>query len=157
MAKSAAQKIRRAEKRKAARLELIQPCEPRCVDCGQLATQLVTGTTIYPHRGDLAHLRFWLCECGARVGCHKGTTIPLGRPAGTATQAARRAAHVAFDPLWRRKVDRDGVAPKEARGAGYKWLADQLGIDRKDCHIGWMDEATAWKVVRIVEGLRGAQ
>jgi hypothetical protein len=44
---------------------------------------------------------------------------------------------------------RDGVSQKEARKAGYKWLAEKLGIAGKDCHIGEMDAATARRVVAI--------
>lgn len=44
---------------------------------------------------------------------------------------------------------RDGVSQKIARGAGYKWLAEKLGVDPKDCHIGNMDAATARRVVAI--------
>lgn len=91
----------------------------------------------------------WLCPCGAYTGCHSGTERPKGKPAGQATRRARIDAHASFDRLWQRKVERDGCSKKAARGAGYKWLAAQLGIDGKDCHIGEMDAATARRVVSI--------
>lgn len=50
-----------------------------CSYCNNEA-KLVSGNVIYPHRPDLAYLRFWQCApCAAYVGCHKGTTKPLGR------------------------------------------------------------------------------
>ena len=58
----------------------------KSVDCDycQKPAELVTGATIYPHRNDLAHLRFWRCvPCEAYVGCHKagdGTTPALWHP-----------------------------------------------------------------------------
>ncbi len=58
-------------------------------------------------------------------------------------------AHRAFDRLWLAKMDRDACSKKQARGAGYKWLADQLGMTREDCHIGLMDRATALRVVEV--------
>lgn len=96
----------------------------------------------------------WLCACGAYTGCHAGTERPKGRPAAKATRAARMDAHAAFDRLWQAKQKRDGCSKKEARGAGYKWLAGQLGIDKKDCHIGMMDRATAQRVVAVCRRYR---
>lgn len=124
----------------------------RKVDCGECSGPcgLVTGDLIYPHRPDLAHKSFWRCyRCNAYVGCHKGTTRPLGTPAGPETQRARRAAHAAFDPLWQRKVERDGVAKHEARGAAYRWLSAQLGTPPEKTHIGHFDAATALRVVEL--------
>lgn len=123
--------------------------KPRCMECGSAAT-LTTGAVIYPHRRDLHAKPFWQCRCGAYCGCHPGTTQPLGNPCGPETRAARSAAHAAFDPLWKRKVAKEGCSKGKARGKGYKWLADQLGIDPKDCHIGMMDASTARRVVAIV-------
>lgn len=124
-----------------------------CQDCGKPAG-LTTGAVIYPHRPDLAHKPIWRCLCGAYVGCHPGTEVALGTPGGPETRKAREAAHAAFDPLWRRKIERDGVPKHEARGAGYRWLAEQLGIHPDDCHIGVMDAATAWRVVDVCKPAR---
>lgn len=120
-----------------------------CSECGRPAG-LVEGSLIYPHRPDLARRSYWrCCACGAYVGCHKGTQQPLGTPCGPVTRAARSAAHEVFDPLWRAKMRRDGVPKHEARDAGYRWLAAQLGLDLNDCHIGLMDAATARRVVDL--------
>ncbi len=59
------------------------------------------------------------------------------------------AAHAAFDPLWKAKQRKEGISASKARGAGYLWLANTLGIERKDCHIGMMDRATAQRVVAL--------
>lgn len=112
-----------------------------CLECGKEA-RLVDGKRIYPHRPDLYAKSFYLCECGAYCGCHPGTTSALGSPCGPATRKARSAAHAAFDPLWKRKT--------MSRHLAYKWLAEQLGIDPADCHIGMMTEATARRVVFVV-------
>lgn len=125
-----------------------QPKPPACLECGAVAT-LTDGRTIYPHRPDLAELPFWLCGCGAYTGCHKGTQHPKGRPAGPATRQARMAAHAAFDPLWRRRAELDGLNVHHARAKGYKWLAAQLGLEGKACHIGEMDAATARRAADI--------
>jgi len=91
----------------------------------------------------------WLCECGAYTSCHDGTERAKGRPAARPTRDARIAAHAAFDRLWQAKAERDGCSKSAARKAGYKWLAEQLGIAPKDCHIAMMDRADALRVAQL--------
>lgn len=112
-----------------------------CDYCNNEA-QLVDGESIYPHRPDLYQLRFYSCvPCNAWVGCHKGTTKPLGRLANAELRQAKIAAHAAFDPLWR--------SSSQSREGAYKWLAKQLGIPRADCHIGMFNVETCRRVVEI--------
>lgn len=116
--------------------------DPACIECGSIAN-LVTGKRIYPHRPDLHHKLFYLCQCGAYCGCHPNTTLPLGFPCGAATRKARSAAHAAFDPLWRQG--------SWSRAGAYQWLAARLGISPEDCHIGMMTQERALRVVQIVD------
>ena len=112
---------------------------PVCPYCGK-PSALVGGDTVYPHRPDLNEKNFYLCyPCNARVGCHPGTTKPLGRLANAELRVAKIAAHAAFDPMWR-----DG---SRKRKAAYKWLAEQLGVDVNACHIGEFDVETCRRVV----------
>ncbi len=123
---------------------MIIPC-PYCR--GQAS--LVTGAVIYPHRPDLAAKHFYRCApCEAWVGCHPGTMMPLGRLANAELRAWKSKAHEAFDPLWKRKMKK-GVLQHHARRAGYVWLAVQLGIRPKDCHVGLFDVAPCQRVVEI--------
>jgi hypothetical protein len=117
---------------------------PTCLECGSSA-HLVDGKTIYPHRSDLFGRTYWLCECGAYCGCHRGTTIPLGSPAGTNTRRARGEAHKAFDPIWK--------SGQMSRRRAYLWLSRQTGIDRKVCHIGMMTVEQAKLVVAVCKGV----
>jgi len=107
----------------------------RCSECNRRDAVLVTGVDIYPHRSDLLGKSFYRCECGAYVGCHPGTTSPLGSCAGANTRSARSRAHAALDPLWK--------SGKMTRRQAYAALAAGLGIHPKRCHISWMgtDEA----------------
>src|SRR5258707_499472 len=73
---------------------------PTCQHCGAEA-KLVSGLAVYPHRPDLCHKKFWLCGCGAFVGCHPGTSRPLGAPSNAALRRAKTAAHYNLDPLWK--------------------------------------------------------
>ena len=129
---------------------------PSCIECSQPA-DLVTGERIYPHRKDLHDRNYWLCGCGAYVGCHYGGKRPLGFPCGPKTRVARQQAHLWFDKLWQAKMRREGCTQFEARSAGYRWLAAQMDMHTDDCHIGMMTEAQAWKVVGICKGVRRAK
>ncbi len=108
--------------------------EVDCPYCGNLA-HLVIGSVIYPKRQDLRFLKFWLCSDDshhwAYVGCHKGTSIPLGRLADGELRKAKSSAHRAFDPLWR---DRHMT-----RAEAYLWLSQTLNIPKVECHIGMFD------------------
>lgn len=113
-----------------------------CDYCKQEAS-LVTGKVMYPHRSDLWHKGFWLCPpCDAYVGCHEGTSVPLGRLANKELRDAKMRAHNAFDPLWQSRND-------ISRGDAYRWLAHALDIPRQICHIGMFDCETCYRVVRI--------
>jgi hypothetical protein len=116
---------------------------PNCGECGN-ATVLVTGAIIYLHRPDLFALPFWRCEqCDAYVGCHPGTNEPLGSPANAKTRQARKAAHAAFDVLWR--------SGRMKRKEAYRWLCDKLGIEKNDCHIGMFNAAMCDHVVAVLK------
>lgn len=125
------------------------PPVPMCPYCDEPAV-LVPGIVVYPRRPDLARKPVWRCRpCDAWVGCHDGTERPLGRLANAELRQAKQAAHAAFDPLWKRKMERDGVSKTKARGAGYRWLAEQLGIEARRCHIGKMSVEECRRVVEI--------
>lgn len=115
---------------------------PICPYCGEFSAK-VDGQHVYPHRPDLFRKVFYVCDpCDARVGCHPGTEKPLGRLANAELRRAKSNAHAQFDPLWRQGVFK-------SRGAAYKWLARELGIDGGDCHIGMFDVETCELVACI--------
>lgn len=118
---------------------------PICVECGKEGV-LTDGSRIYPHRPDLHHKHFYLCECGAYCGCHPRSVVPLGRPCGPDTRRARMIAHDTFDPIWR-----DGHM---SRSKAYQWLARETGIPFAECHIGMMTADQARLVTRIALAFR---
>lgn len=98
-----------------------------CAHCGG-ECRLTDGKEIYPHRQDLAVLRFWMCNpCDAYVGCHKpgmSDNNPLGdKPLGTAANAElrklRQQVHGVVDPLWQNEKQRG-----RARQAVHKALTN---------------------------------
>jgi hypothetical protein len=112
-----------------------------CPYCNQQA-HLVGGKKIYPHRPDLYEKVFYECEpCDAFVGCHIGTVNPLGRLANAELRKKKMAAHALFDPIWR--------TGQMTRGDAYKMLAEKLGIEQKDCHIGMFDVDMCNRVINV--------
>ncbi len=125
---------------------------PICPYCGNHARLLDKSGAVYGGR-DFGPV--WAClSCRAWVGCHPGTTVPLGRLADAELRRAKMAAHRAFDDLWRRKMKRDGCRKGEARGAGYRWLAGQLGLPAERTHIGMFDVETCRRVVEVCRPYR---
>lgn len=115
--------------------------------CGRVA-ELVTGEAVYPHRPDLFHLRFYRCvPCDARVGVHRNDdkARPLGPLAGPRLRALRIEAHDLFDEFWIHYETRG--ERRRARERAYVWLADQLGIHRDECHIGYTNEAECQAII----------
>lgn len=112
----------------------------KCDYCGEVAA-FVTGAVIYPHRPDLRQRVFYHCvPCDAYVGCHSGTTRPLGRLANAELRRAKSQAHAAFDPLWKAR----GWSRRQA----YRWLAEQLGIPAHQCHVGMFDVSLCRSCIR---------
>lgn len=124
--------------------EMVKRLEkPMCPYCAATAN-LVGGDEIYPDRTDLHNKMFWLCvPCKAYVGVKSDSSScdPLGTLADAATRAARLAAHNVFDPIWR--------TGEMTRGMAYTWLADELGYNRGECHMSWMQADEAQKVVDL--------
>lgn len=87
----------------------------------------------------------WHCEtCGAMVGCHTGTDIPLGLMADRITRDARYRAHKAFDPLWK-----NGHMVK---ANAYAWMAKVLGIPFEQAHIGMLNETQCEQLIKHAHG-----
>lgn len=127
-----------------------RPGDP-CDLCGGEVVLMKDTSTIY--RGTNFGPAY-VCQgkgCGARIGCHSNskTFAPKGRLADAALRQAKIDAHAAFDPLWRRKVQRERISKSKARRLAYRWLGDQLGIDANSAHIGAFDAVTCRRVVEI--------
>lgn len=84
---------------------------------------------------------YYCPDCHAWVGVHRGTDKPLGRLADAELRDWKKKAHDAFDPIWR--------TGRMKRNAAYAWLAQKLGIDAKEAHIGMFDSAQCIQVIQI--------
>lgn len=116
---------------------------PICPHCNQ-PTKLVGGDVIYPHRKDLAAKKFWHCApCKAWVGCHPGSSNPLGRPANAELRLWKQNAHAVFDALWK------GPNAEMSRTQAYKWLQQAMGLTVREAHIGEFDVAQCKRLVHL--------
>jgi len=114
------------------------------IDCPycHAPAKLVYGHEHYKDRPDLYHAAFWTCDpCDARVGCHKGTTKPLGTMANMRLRKLRMLAHKAFDKVW--------IGGKKKRSIAYRRMAKKLGIKENRCHIGEFDVDMCLRVIEI--------
>lgn len=128
--------------------------------CGRTSEFLSSSETLY----GIEYGPVFFCEpCYAWVGCHKGTTKPLGIPATQEVRDARKKAHGAFDPIWqsmwrdlnkshsmrlnKRVPEYYGKGP--ARKAIYAWLAEQMDIPVEECHISWFNKKECEQVLDI--------
>lgn len=85
---------------------------------------------------------YWCRPCNAYVGTHKYDNVtPLGTLANAELREYRKKAHLVFDKRWRNGAGR--------RKLEYKKLADWLGIEVNDCHIGMFDKEKCMEVVKF--------
>jgi hypothetical protein len=118
-------------------------CLVTCPYCTQPA-KLVDGSVIYPHRPDLAHLKFWRCDpCDAHVGVHRDSPkfAPLGRLANKELRGWKNKAHAVFDPLWKRGT--------YSRREAYALLQAKMELTQAQAHIGKMDVDQCKRVVEL--------
>lgn len=108
------------------------PTCPYCSSAAKLSARVEGGV--------VTHL--WMCTpCNAHVGCHRGTTTPLGTLANAELRAARAKAKDAFNPIWR-------LGAKSRTGA-HLWLANKLGIAPKACHIDKLDFEQCMRALEV--------
>lgn len=106
------------------------PCGGVCVP--------TTGAELYFRNVEFADRRYYHCPaCTRRCGVHRGTWEPIGVPANEVERALRQQVHSIMDPLWQRFLPADAGL---ARLKVYEWLGRKLGLEKKDCHVGMMQE-----------------
>jgi hypothetical protein len=109
---------------------------------------------LYSHRNDMAKKVFWRCApCLAWIGCHVGTDVPLGRLANEELRNAKRAAHDAFDPIWR-AVSNNKRSKRAAKIRAYEALAAELGIPPDQANIALFDVEMCRRTVESASKVR---
>lgn len=86
----------------------------------------------------------YCCDgCGARVGMHPFTNIPLGTLALEPLRKTREACKKPFDQLWK-----DGHM---GRTQAYRWLGKEMGKTIEQCHFGLFEEEDCLLAHRLCE------
>ena len=120
-----------------------------CRYCGGVI-RLVPAESVYGASTDRLGMTdevLYQCQnCNARVGCHRGTTHPLGDVANEVLRLKRIEAHQAFDSFWKRK--------HMSRTQGYRWLAQQLHLTESETHIGGFEIDTCQRVIDLCQSGR---
>lgn len=119
------------------------PIPKECHYCDG-SVELVNNSKIYNgvSYGDWPYV--YVCtECGASVGTHKNTHLPLGTLADKHTRDARILAKDSFNPLW--------ISMGLKRMEAYQWLADEMSIPLSECHIGLFDVSQCLQTVQLCE------
>ncbi len=118
---------------------------PDCEKCLVPANLLTSSEAIYGK--DYGPV--WVCgnfpACDARCGCHPGSHRPLGTLADRHTRNMRKAVHNAFDPLWKRGTIK--------RSRAYETLAERMGIEVFNCHVGMFTVDQCRQALRIIPRL----
>ena len=115
-----------------------------CRYCGGVI-RLVPAEQVYgtsTARLGLAGEKLYQCQnCNARVGCHKGTTRPLGNVANEALRLKRIETHRVFDDYWR--------SQQMTRTGAYRWLSQRMRIPAKQTHIGGFEMDQCQEVISL--------
>lgn len=110
----------------------------QCPYCGS-KTEYIDSSFVYGR----SYGMIYICKpCDAYVGVHKGTNKAKGRLANAELRELKKQAHYHFDKLWK-----EG---NMKRSQAYKWLAKQLNIKPKECHIGMMDNDRCKRVIELL-------
>ena len=108
------------------------PAPTKCNCCASEAIEIVENSKVYNGRSYGKYPWIYLCgDCGAYVGLHPFTNIPLGTLANEEMRKARKDSKFYFTPLYA-SGDMD-------RNEAYERLAKKLGISKSECHFAWFD------------------
>ncbi len=87
----------------------------------------------------------WTCknypECNTYVGCHRGTTNPLGTLANPNLRRARMRAHRVFDAVWK--------SGKLTRKQAYALLREKMCLTEQEAHIAKFTLAQCYTVYQL--------
>ncbi len=110
-----------------------------CPFCGKHAVWC-ENSEIYGKRYGHSYMCYLCKPCDAYVGCHNNTRRPLGTMANKELREARKAAHAAFDPIWK--------SGKRSRAQAYDMLNKHFG---RSVHIGESDKETCDLIIKFVQ------
>lgn len=117
------------------------PVPEHCDRCCSVNVEFASNARLYGREFGKWPKCYICNDCGASVGCHPNTRIPLGRMANRKTRALRAKAHASFDKLWR--------GGYMTRDQSYTWLANQLNIEPSECHMSQLSDENLRKAQKL--------
>lgn len=120
-----------------------------CHCCGGLV-RLISNAEIYGREYGPWPFAYLCSQCGAYVGLHPDTDLPLGIMATKATIQARKVAKADFLALV-------GERYAGKQSAAYAWLARALAISPSICHFGMFTEQQAGRAGEVCRLAREAR
>jgi hypothetical protein len=124
-----------------------------CPQCHRRAP-LVDSTVAYKG-SDYGRLVYYCEDCDTSVGCHAGTTKPLGTMANAELRRLRVAVHNLFDPICKmvyesRRLKDPKCSKSKVRKDCYARLAERMGIPAEMCHIGNFGDDQCRRAIEIL-------
>lgn len=93
------------------------------------------------------HRTVWQCQkCGAKIGVHKGTNIPLGVPASGELSKLRIEVHREIDRL---------VSSGLSKNRVYKILQRKMKLSETETHAGKFDILQCQEALGYLRGMKG--
>lgn len=111
-----------------------------CPYCRSSDIKLMTQTEFYGR--EYSGAKMYVCQkCRARVGCHKGTEIPLGPLADSELIELRKKIHAIIDTQWKNPTERSEM---------YHKLAEEFGMEKNKFHVGFLkNEQARWVLYKL--------
>lgn len=131
-----------------AKVRDVLPVPTTCRHCGSVV-KFIRNEELYGHpRGNWPFA--YLCQnpvCGASIGLHKGTDIPLGTLAKRELKAARYTAKQSFLCLVKEK--------KLKMNDAYEWLAYHMNKPQTETHFGFFEHEDCQLALKITSQALG--
>ncbi|PWY49234.1 hypothetical protein DK459_11975 [Achromobacter sp. RW408] len=123
---------------------------PKACHCCGGQVRLISNAEIYGREYGPWPFAYLCSQCGAYVGLHPDTDLPLGIMATKATIQARKVAKADFLALV-------GERYAGKQSAAYAWLARALAISPSICHFGMFNEQQAGRAGEVCRLAREAR
>ncbi|KWU18920.1 hypothetical protein AS148_14495 [Achromobacter xylosoxidans] len=123
---------------------------PKACHCCGGQVRLISNAEIYGREYGPWPFAYLCSQCGAYVGLHPDTDLPLGIMATKATIQARKVAKADFLALV-------GERYAGKQSAAYAWLARALAISPSICHFGIFNEQQAFRAGEVCRLAREAR
>ena len=104
----------------------------KCDNCNSNRVGLTSNSVIYGEEKGKWPYVYYCDDCTAVVACHPNTYDPMGYMAPSKIRRLRARLHKLLDPIWKLNYLN--------RSDAYDWLARQLSLADRTCHISQLTQ-----------------